>query len=342
MKDPKPKFGEVLVYTPFIGFGDLLYHTPLFRLLSHIYDGVDVWTFNPEPLLHNPDIVNIFRLTIEHDAYAVDFYHDKIFHIAPSKNQMYKELFQSNMHMVDYYTLGTLGITMRDFEKSLTMVWLPEHEKKVDELLAEHNLEKEKFVIVNPSKGWPSRTLPLETYKEVIGRILENGDKVVLVGKDVNAKIFLPENGTESIADKLKRDEMKTLYDVKEFPDTIDLTNILNFHECAYLASLAKIAVNTENGNMVVNCTNNNCWNLYVPSLTAPEYRLPHRCGSMYYRTYVVHNHKNYYPCSNYQLLRNGHDVITAQTVQPSADMIWEGYKAVCNAIEHNYNYLFI
>ena len=336
----KPSFGEVLVYTPFIGFGDLLYHTPLFRMLNRAYNGVDVWTFNPEPLLYNPDINNIYRLTSEQDPEAFDFYYDKIFHIAPSKNQMYKQLFQSNMHMVDYYTLGTCGITLRDFEKHLSIHWLPEHETRVNELLHKNNLEKD-FVIVNPAKGWPSRTLPLETYKEIITRIQEAGDKIVLVGKDVNAKIFLPEKGTESIATKLKRDEMKTLYDTNEFLDVIDFTNILNFHECAYLASLAKLAVNTENGNMVVNTTNLKCWNLYIPSLTAPEYRLPHRQGSMYYRTYVVHNDKNYYPCSDYHLLRVGHDVIKAETIKPTVDMIYRGYQSICEAIKNNYNLLF-
>ena len=341
------KFGEVLVYTPFIGFGDLLYHTPLFRMLTKIYNGVDVWTFNPEPFLHNPDIINIFLLHTENDSNPTDFYHDKIFHIAPARNQMYKELFQSNMHMVDYYTLGTCGLMLRDFEKYLTINWLPEHVTRVHTLLAEHGLVMTPeegiadFVVVNPACGWPSRTLPLQTYKEVISRFQEQGDKVVLVGKDINAKIFLPENGSESIATKLKRDENKTLYDTKEFPDTIDLTNILNFHECCYLYSLAKMALNTENGNMVASCTNDYCWNLYVPSLTAPEFRLPHRQGSMFYRTYVVHNPKNYYPCSNYHLLRNGINVINVETERPTVDMIYQGYQAISTAVKNNHNFLF-
>lgn len=335
------EFGEILVYTPCIGFGDLLYHTPLLRLLAKSFNGVDVWSFNPEPLFYNPDIKNIFMLESEKDPNPVDFYHDKIFHVAPERNFVYNELFQSNMHMTDYYTVGSCGLVLRDCDKYLTISLLSRHYQKVAELCKEYGLQPYNFVVVNPALGWPSRTLDLQTYQEVIAHIQSRGDQVVIVGKDISGNACLPENATEEIIKRFKKNEDKKLYDADNFEGVIDLTNKLDFHESCALYAMAKMAVNTENGNMVMSCTNDTCWNLYIPSLTAPEYRLPHRQGSMFYRTYVVHHPENYYPGSDTSLLRNKRDVINMHTDKPSVDKIIEGYEAICQAIDNNYNYIF-
>jgi hypothetical protein len=333
-------FGEILVYTPCIGFGDLLYHTPLFRMLARAFNGVDVWSFNPEPLFYNPDLKNIFQIDSEKDPNPVDFYHDKVFHVAPERNFVYNELFQSNMHMTDYFTVGSCGLVLRDFEKTLSLTWLPEHEEKVAGLLQSHDLKPGEFVVVNPALGWPSRTLSLETYQEVIGHIQANGDKVVIVGKDVSGALCLPDGSSDELVKRFKNNEDKKLYDVEDFPGAIDFTNILNFHESCCLYSFAKMAVNTENGNMVMSCTNDNCWNLYIPSLTAPEFRLPHRQGSMFYRTYVAHHPRNYYPGSDYSLLRRKRDVINIHTDKPTVGKIIEGYEAICTAVKNNHNFI--
>ena len=328
-------FGEVLVYTPCIGYGDLLYHIPLLKLLSHSFDGVDVWSFNPEPLLHSPYVKNIFQLESENDPNPIDFYHDKIFHIAPERNHIFKELFQSNIHMTDYYTVGSCGLVLRDIEKDLTVQWLPEHEEKIDKLMKDHDLVDGKFVIVNPALGWPSRTLPLETYQYIIEYIQKRGDKVVLVGKDISGSACLPENSSDELVDRFKTNEGKTLYDTNNFSNVVDFTNILSFHESCYLYSKAKIAVNTENGNMVMSGTNSKCWNLYIPSLTAPEFRLPHRHGSMFYS-------KNIYPGSDYRLLKKTRDVINMHTEKPDVDQIIKGYDSICDAISSGYNFIMV
>lgn len=333
-------FGEILVYTPCIGFGDLLYHTPLFRLLANSFDGVDVWSFNPEPLLHNPYLKNVFLLDSEKDPNPVDFYHDKIFHVAPERNHVFNSLFQSNMHMTDYYTIGSCGLVLRDHDKSLTMCWPVETEEKINKLLKEHDLIENEFVVVNPALGWPSRTLSLETYQEVIEYIQKKGDRVVLVGKDISGAACLPDGSSDALIDLFKTNEGKTLYDVKDFTGVVDFTNILNFHESCCLYSKTKIAVNTENGNMVMSGTNDKCWNLYIPSLTAPEFRLPHRHGSMFYRTYVVHHPNNYYPGSDLGMLRHKRDVINMPTDKPTVGQVIEGYDAVCEAIRNGHNFL--
>jgi len=316
-------YGEALLYTPFCGYGDLLYHTPLIRVLDKIFKGVDVWTFNPEPFKHNPHIKNLMKINSEHDPEPWDFYGENVFHLSPARNPTCRHLYQANNHMVDYLTNSAMGLSLRSNEKNLVLQWSDATRSKVWALLIQHGIADDPFVVVNPVHGWPSRTLPLDFYQEIIQKFQDDGLKVVLVGKDVDPTDFVPDDNTvEDVIDR----EVKGLYPSHVFPDVIDLTNKLSFHECCCLYSYAAVALNTENGNMVMSSTNNHCWNLYIPSLTAPEFRLPHRFGDMNYRSTVVGNGGNYYPGSDYVTLRGEIDFVNSEVVFPSVNEVWHQY----------------
>ena len=323
--------GEAVVITPFVGFGDLLYHTPVFRILAKLYKGVDVWCFNPEPLFNNPDINKVFK--IGDDDFATlptDFYFDFIFHASGKHNFFIESLYTSTVHTTEYYSLAFLHSSLPNEEKHLTLNWSPEDEvsvrKKTNNVFTQN-----KFVaIVNPAIGWPSRTLPYEYYRRLIEAIAGDGDIVVLVGKEINPQSFLPNIASSEKNSGLLKTEKKSMYCVDEFlanKNVIDLTNKLSLAECAALYSLADIAVNTENGNMVISGTNDRCWNLYIPTLTAPQYRIPYRRGSQSYRTTVVHNDLKYYPGSDFRQIRGGYDYIATKVELPSVETIIEAYR---------------
>lgn len=320
--------GEALIYTPFLGYGDLLYHTPFIRMLAKTYPGgVDVWAFNPEPFYNNPNIKNLFKMKTEHGPDPYDFYGDRVFHLSPERNPVCRRLYQAGNHMVDYISNSAAGLTLRPHEKSLELKWPVAVEDTIINLMEEHGLKPLDFIVVNPAKGWPSRTLPLEFYKEIISRFQANGEKVVLVGKTVDPKSFVPEDNS---ATEVVENEVKGLYPVHEFPGVIDLTNKLSFHECCCLYTWAGIAFNTENGNLVMSGVNDNpCWNLYIPSLTAPEFRLPYRRGDMYYKAKVVGNKNNYYPGSDYSKLKYEADFINAEVEWPTVEEVYKGYESI-------------
>ena len=117
------------------------------------------------------------------------------------------------------------------------------------------------------------------------------------------------------------------------YPNVIDLTNKLTLAECAAMYSLCDIAVNTENGNMVISGTNDRCWNLFIPTLTAPNYRAPYRQGSQSYRTTIVHNKDKFYPGSDFNQLRCGYDYINIPIQLPSIESIIENYMEVRDTI---------
>jgi ADP-heptose:LPS heptosyltransferase len=198
-------------------------------------------------------------------------------------------------------------------------------------LLKKHDLVSNEsancnFVAISPTITWPSRTLPLSLYKELIKKIQANGDKVVIVGKTIELK------QSELVGEKLVQNEQKNMYPVSEFEGVVDLTNQLTFAQLCAFYSLSKIAINTENGNMVASCTNNNCWNLYIATLNSPEFRLPWRKGSQEYRTLVAKNEDDYFPTTDYsKYLNNCSSVLDLAVRLPSVEIIYGKYLQIAD-----------
>jgi ADP-heptose:LPS heptosyltransferase len=326
----KKEKGEAVLITTYIGFGDLLYQTPLIKWMSRFFKGgVDVWCYNTEPFENNPHINKLFKIENNTVPDPSDIYFDNVFYLSPNMNSFIARSLYHHNHPVDVYSQGLFGIKLRDDDAGL--VYEAKVDKKFFEKMKNLNIYKNSHtntVVINPSVTWPSRTLPLEAYQELIGRILERGDQVVLVGKDISPSNYLPEDYAYDNDASLRKDEVKGLYPVDNFPtECIDLTNQLSLGELAALYTLSNIAINTENGNMVMSTTAEQIWNVYIPSLTAPEYRLPFRQGSMYKNTAVVENDKKYYPTSDMENLKKEKlDLINADVLFPSVDKIYSAY----------------
>lgn len=329
--------GEAVIITPFVGFGDLLYHTPVIRILSRVYHGVDIWGFNQEPFFNNPYVHKLFK--IDHDTvgvHPVEFYFDFTFEVSGDSNVFVKNLYPSNVYSPEYFSLAIIHCNLPDNEKHLTYNWLPSDITSVRVKSKGALSSKDKIITtVNPAIGWPSRTLPFEYYRVLIEKITALGDIVILTGKEVNPQRFMPTHSRKEIDPVFKKNETKGLYTIEDLminENVIDLTNQLTLGECAALYSLTDIALNTENGNMVISGTNDHCWNLYIPTLTAPEYRAPYRKGSQSYRTTIVYNKNRHYPGSDFKQLRNGYDYINVAIELPSIEDIFEKY---CETREH-------
>ena len=311
--------GRVLIMVSYAGFGDLLYLTPLIRFIKRLGCDIDVWSANPEPFLYNPDISELYTFDSTNQlVYPLDFY-KKIFNFC-----QWGQAYISNVHTIDAFTFQALNIHLRPKEKDLVFKWRRTDETRIRKLLYDHKLtpvdsaEGCNYVIVSPIITWPSRTLPLEFYQELIAKIQNDGSKVVLVGKDLNIK------------------GVKGLYPASSFPDVIDFTNQLTFSEAGCLYSLSGISIANESANMVLSCTNTTCFNIYIPTLTPPEFRLPWRCGSQNYRNLVVGNEEDYYPSTDYLNLGNHIDLKTPPVKYPTVSKVFEAYKKAYNFNKRN------
>jgi hypothetical protein len=224
--------GEFIIITPFIGFGDLLYHTPVLRIMSRIYKGVDIWCFNTEPFLNNPHVNKLFKIdsdtvnTVPHE-----FYFDFISEVSADKNVFIKNLYPSNVYSPEYFSLSIIHSSLPDSEKHLTYNWTKKDEVSAKVKARGALSQRDKLIVaVNPALGWPSRTLPYEYYRILIDKILSLDDIVVLVGKDVSPKKFMPSQATKEVNPVFQKNETKSLYDFDDLVDhdnVVDLTNKL-------------------------------------------------------------------------------------------------------------------
>lgn len=302
--------GRVLVMTSFVGYGDLLYLTPFIRFLKNMGQTVDVWSVNPEPFFNNKDINELYTFDQKRIPNPLDFY-KRVFNFCG-----WGEVFIGNTHPIDAFTMKALNIVLRNKEKDLVFDWHEEDKAEVREMLFESGLAPDdecNYVIVSPVVTWPSRTLPLGFYKELCDLIQENGDKILLVGKDVTHK------------------GVKTLYPAEEFPDAINFTNKLSLAQVGALYSMSKIAISNESANMLLACTNDTCWNIFVATLTPPEFRLPWRGGyqDQRARNYVVGNSDDYYPSTDYTRLSEFNSLEDLPVKYPTAKSVFAAYRKV-------------
>jgi hypothetical protein len=319
----KPRKEKALLLTLFEGYGDLIYHTPTIRALSKVHAHLDVWCKQPEPFYNNPYIktLKVFKDFIPdpHTFYGNYFYlvNGKCHH--------------TRIHTVDTVSIDALRHVLRNSEKALDLFWTQEDMHFVQQLLITHPLSKKnrieegKFIVISPSITWPSRTLPLWFFKQLISSIQEMNYGVVLVGKD----IVYPTN----------IDINKTLYPSDHFPGTICLYNQLTLAQLAALYSITPITINTENGNHPMSCTNNYTWDIYIAMHTAPEYLIPFRQGSQKYRTAVIENAADYYPTSIHGKT-NWIEQKTMPVYIPKIEKVLDAFISVQNRIKEGKNYL--
>lgn len=309
-----------LIQTTFVGYGDLLAHTPLIRFLQGIHEEVHVWTNNPDPFLYNPRVAMLLKPHGPTIPDASDFYYNNVFHVSGRA----RNLAHSHMDIVDFMTISGYGCQLRPQDKHLELFWPKRDEELVSRMLWQYRVEPGKFVVVAPTTSWRSRTLPFEFYDRLITELARR-TKVVLVGKDVNPLHMSPHST------HLAATEMKGTYDGKRFlqKNVVNLMGQLTFSQLGYLYSQAFAAINTENGNMLASCTNDTCWNIYIPMVTPPEFRLPYRHGSQTFKTSVVEVADPYYPALDCNLGRESVPLTNAPTRLPTVEAVLEAYDAV-------------
>ena len=286
-----------LVISTLIGYGDCLYLTPVIRFLKRCGFVVDMFAVNDEPFRLNPDLKSLKVLREKNVKLDRKRYGKNIF--------IFEDIGTSSCsnHTLDTLTRKVANITLRPNEKSIVLQSSCEEKEKVKNLLHKHGLEPHgNFVVISPAITWPSRTLPVGYYNRLILEIQALGDKVVIVGKDINP---VKDFGAVAVSGKVAADELKGIYPARFFEGVIDLTNQLTFSELGCLYGYSPVAINTEGMNLVLTGVADDCWNIYITSLSPPEIRLPWRNGLQSYKTVVVENEDGWYPTHNYDVFRH-------------------------------------
>lgn len=231
-------------------FGDVLNSTPTLRYLSQCHsDKLDVETNRPEVFKNNPYVGVIYNP--EEGNYMP---HSQIFYDCNGHNfgDIQKQI--RNMHLTDYWS-SHLGFILTPEQKTLD--FFPD---KLDLEIPEG-----KYIVLNPSITWESRTWGFEKWNELINLILDLGIKVVVDGKDISYG-----------------DDKKTFYQIKN-ENVINTQNKLNVSQLWHLIQNSLAVVTMDSGFLhIAGTTDANI--IQLGSAINPYYRSPFRNGSQDYK----------------------------------------------------------
>lgn len=129
--------------------------------------------------------------------------------------------------------LRRLGVYPRDAEKKLVLVPGAEAERKVDTLMALHNIAAKQFIHIHPTSRWFFKTWPAEKFAGLILELGRSGERVVLTAAPS------PD----------ERDMIAAIKMQLKAP-VVDLTGTLNLKELAALSARARAFVGVDSAPM--------------------------------------------------------------------------------------------
>jgi ADP-heptose:LPS heptosyltransferase len=305
------------ITTTFIGFGDLLYHTPIFRMLHNKGIAIDVWARNPEPFMGNHHITNLYKIVGSRIPIPTMFYPWGHFIVG---NQM-AGVSHPHSHVVDYVTANVFRSVLLAEDKSLDLFWSTAQWESARELLRPaldigvhcYHVSHVPILAMSPVIGWPSRTMPVEWYAEIATRVRAQGFKVVLVGKDIDPKDIGSDNP------RLDEFELKRLHPADAIPHDLCLYNRTTLHELAAIYDQTDVVLTTETGHLPLAGCSNRPHIVYVASLIHPEFRMPFRKGWQNYKSTILHTEGKYYP-PYARMLESGLRLTDCETKPASAE----------------------
>ncbi len=149
-------------------------------------------------------------------------------HTFPSPRATFRHTVESNLD-----ALRRLGIYPLAAEKQLVLVPGAEAEKKVDALMALHNIGAKRFIHIHPTSRWFFKTWPAEKFAQLILELGRSGERVVLTAA--------PTADEREMVAAIKR-ELKA--------PVVDLTGSLSLKELAALTARARAFVGVDSAPM--------------------------------------------------------------------------------------------
>jgi len=149
-------------------------------------------------------------------------------HTFPSPRATFRHTVESNLD-----SLRRLGIYPQAAEKKLVLVPGEEAEKKVESLMALHNISAKRFIHMHPTSRWFFKTWPAEKFAQLILEIGKAGERVVLTAAPTS-------------------DEREMVAAIKKLlkAPVVDLTGSLTLKELAALTARARAFVGVDSAPM--------------------------------------------------------------------------------------------
>jgi ADP-heptose:LPS heptosyltransferase len=259
---PEYEYKQNILISVSAGMGDQLCSEPAIRHTQKLYPDANIF------------VVTHFKRLFEHlnlPVYDYDEWkgiNDALItmHTCPDETQADHKFSHVLFHPTDFSSMSMIRKTIPNIEKQIKLKLDVEDVSYVFNLLKDKNKEK-RIVLVHTGKWWPSKTLPIEWWQEVIDRLSEKLT-VVLIGKTIDEKqgylpVKCPENG-------------------------IDLRDLTTLGELIALISLSKCLVTNDSSPLHIAGAFDN-WIVTVPTCKHPDHILPYRNGTQYYKTKALY-----------------------------------------------------
>jgi len=242
---------KILVLVGSRAIGDTLCAIPTIKHLSKVYDkNIHVFTYQPELFKNIPYVTLSDNYDVEDgDLLIESFRPDKFVHTRTDIRQIHAissgfQLLPEEME-IDFY---------------------PDPYEPIENL-------PENYVVIHPSKSWPSRTWEKERWQELINKLNNINIPVVIIGKDSS------EFGTYMIEKPVYKLEVK---------NGLNLINKISIHQSWHIINKSALIVTMDSGILHLAGTTD-AQILQLGSSVHPGFRAPYRKGVQSYKySYIL------------------------------------------------------
>jgi lipopolysaccharide biosynthesis glycosyltransferase len=262
MDHPKYEYKRNILISVSAGMGDQLCSEPAIRFTQKLYPDTNIF------------VVTHFPRLFEHLSVPVYNYdewkgiNDALItmHTCPDDDHSEHKLSHVLFHPTDFASMSMVKRTIPNIDKTIKLKLSVDDVSYVISLLQNKN-PKKPTIIVHAGKWWPSKTLPLEWWQEIVNKLSEK-ITVVLIGKSIDEKqgylpIELPEDG-------------------------IDLRDLTTLGELLSLISLSKCLLTNDSSPLHIAGAFDN-WIVTIPTSKHPDHILPFRNSTQYYKTKALY-----------------------------------------------------
>lgn len=182
------------------------------------------------------------------------------------KSDVWKVLPPTLCHQVDFISISAFKKPIPDIDKQITLTPTFDGLNEISDLVGVNGCEN--AVLVNPGRGWASKTFPKEWWNSVINGLVEKGLKIIIIGKHISK-----EQGFVDV-------------DVPE--GVLDLRDQYSDDGLLVLLAQAKVLVSNDSAPVHLAGAFDN-WIVLIPTCKHPDTVLPYRNGSKSYKTKSIY-----------------------------------------------------
>ena len=261
---PEYSYPHNILISVSAGMGDQLCSEPAIRHTQKMYPDSNFYI-----LTHHPRLFEHLDVPVmTYDQWTG--IEDPIFEMftCPDDKKSEHNLSHVLFHPVDFASMSMVKKTIPNQEKTIKLKVKPDEISSALEMVKEKP-ENKPLILIHAGKWWPSKTLPIEWWQEVVDGLSEKLC-VCLIGKTI--------------------DEDQGYLPIECPKDGIDLRDLTTLGELISLISLTHCTLTNDSSPLHIAGAFDN-WIVTIPTAKHPDHILPYRNGTQYYKTKALYKH---------------------------------------------------